>query len=336
MRVLFVRFGSIGNALVSVPAIRAIRKAHPSAFLALLCDPNTYQLWKDCPWLDQVIIYDQNHKHKAGPGYLQLIAQLRKFEFTHSVHFRRFLRSELLGFLAGAKQRVGFDPGGFSLLTQKIPYSEQEHIIDQNLKLAQALGARELDPALEYWTAPPSEKVKKILSQIPSPRIILHPFARTQAQRRWSGFARLSEKIARKLFLHPIIIGTRDEEKIFHKEWRKKSELVYPAFGLSIPELASLLVRSQLFIGMDSGPLHLACAVQIPAIAIYVPEPRLEKNLKKWKPKSEKFYAIIPDKSCSNCPIYPCSPETLKSCLERISEENILNICQKILNEIKK
>jgi len=336
MRVLFVRFGSIGNALVSVPAIRAIRKAHPSAFLALLCDPNTYQLWKDCPWLDKVIIYDQNHKHKAGPGYLQLIAQLRKFEFTHSVHFRRFLRSELLGFLAGAKQRVGFDPGGFSLLTQKIPYSEQEHIIDQNLKLAQALGARELDPVLEYWTAPPSEKVNQILSQIPSPRIILHPFARTQAQRRWSGFARLSEKITRKLFLHPIIIGTREEEKIFHKEWNKKSGLVYPAFGLSIPELASLLTHSQLFIGMDSGPLHLACAVQIPAIAIYVPEPRLEKNLNKWKPKSEKFYAIIPDKSCSNCPIYPCSPETLKSCLERISEENILNICQKILNEIKK
>jgi len=336
MRILFIRFGSIGNAIVSIPAIRAVRKTFPSAFLALLCDPITYDLWKDCPWLDQVIIYDQKKAHKAGPGYLRLIARLRKLKFTHSVHFRRFLRSELLGFLAGARERIGFDPGGFSLLTQKIPYSEQEHIIDQNLKLAQALGARELDPALEYWTAPASEKVQQILSRIPSPRIILHPFARTQVQRRWSGFVPLSEKIARELRLYPIIIGTREEEKIFHKEWGGKSELVYPAFGLSIPELASLLARSQLFIGMDSGPLHLACAVQIPAVAIYVPEPGLEKNLNKWKPKSEKFYAIIPDKSCSECPAYPCSPEILKSCLERISEENILNICQKILNKIKK
>jgi len=333
MRVLFIRFGSIGNALVSVPAIRAIRKAHPSAFLALLCDPATYDLWKNCPWLDKVIIYDQKKTHKAGIGYLKLIAQLRKLNFTHSVHFRRFLRSELLGFLSGAKTRVGFDPGGFSLLTKKIPYSEEEPIIIQNLKLAKELGASELNPELEYWAGEPSERVSQLLEGA-GLKVVLSPFGRTGRKRRWKGYPLLAEFLSRELGAKVIITGTSDEQEIFRREWGERSRLVTTGFELSLCELASLLKNADLFVGQDTGPAHLSVAVGTKTIIIYSPSPDWQRNYKKWRPLNQNLYPILPERDCKSCPVYPCNDDVFNACLaEQIPLEKVESACLNLLEK---
>ena len=294
MRILFLRFGSIGNALVSVPAVRAMRKEKPEAFLALLCDPATHGLWKDCPWLNRVLVYDSKGKNTAGPGYLKMIFELRKIGFTHSVHFRRYIRSELIGFLAGAKTRIGFDPDTISLLTKKLPYSEDEHIIEQNLRLARELGIKADDRGLEYWPPVPSGRVKELLAQLEAPLVVLHPFARTQKHNRWQKFPELAEKLKKDLNASVVLIGAGREKKLFAQEWSAQDSQFATAFDLSIPELASLLKSANLFIGSDSGPLHLACAVGAPAILIYTPRPDLASHLKKWMPLAPRFKAVLP------------------------------------------
>jgi len=296
MRILFLRFGSIGNALASIPAVRAVRREKPDAFLALLCNPSTYDLWKDCPCLDKVIVYDQRGKNKPGPGYLKMIFELRKNRFTHSIHFRRFIRSELIGFLAGAQTRIGFDPGGFSLLTARIPYLEDEHIIEQDLRLVRELGLEAKDKSLEYWTPAPTERVRKLLAQLRQAKavVVLHPFARTQAENRWQKFPELAERLKKELGAGVVLIGAGREKEIYEKEWNQSRGSFPAAFDLTIPELASLIKSAGLFIGTDSGPMHLAAAVGTPAIAIYGPRKDLDTHLKKWQPAVPQFKAIIP------------------------------------------
>jgi len=306
MRILFLRFGSLGNAVVSLPAVRAVRKEKPEAFLALLCNPGTFAFWKDCPWLDRVLIYDQKGEHKPGPGYLRMIFELRQLRFTHSVHFRRFIRSELIGFLSGARTRIGFDPGGFSLLTQKIPYREDERIIAQNLLLARELGVKAEDYSLEYWPAKPSAYIKNLLGRVRSPVVVIHPFAHTQAANRWKKFPELAQRLQKEFNAGVILVGAGDEKEIFKKEWPEPSS-VQTAFDLPIPELAALLKSAGLFIGSDSGPLHLACAVGAPAISIYPQKPSLQTHLKKWMPLAPQFKAVIPRERDESSPEIPVS-----------------------------
>lgn len=324
MRILAIRFGSIGNALVSIPAIRAIRKELPQAFLVLLCDPRTYELWKGCPFLDQVIVYDQKNQHKAGPGYLKMIANLRRLKFTHSVHFRRFIRSELIGFLSGAKLRIGFDPGEFSLLTKKIPYREDENVILQNLSLVKELGIKAEDSMLEYWSPEPSERVKALLGGTAQPVAVIHPFAKSEKERRWQGFVELAERMQKDFGARVILIGQREDRAIFQQECQGKQAEFLTAFELTLPELASLLKGARLFIGTDSGPLHLAVAVGTPSIAIYGPRKGLDAHLKKWMPLSKNFLPVLAPKYCEQCSRHPCSKEEMLKCFSEISVEDVL------------
>lgn len=319
-----MRFGSIGNALVSIPAIRAVRKGMPGAFLALLCDPRTYELWKDCPFLDQVMVYDQKNQNQAGPGYLKMILELRRLKFTHSIHFRRFIRSELIGFLAGAKARIGFDPKGFSLLTRKVPYREDESLVEQNLRLAAELGIKAEDAALEYWPGPPSERVRELLGRARRPAVILHPFARSEQARRWPRFAELAGRLKADFGGSVILIGQAAEAEPLRMDWPKGWAGAVPAFDLTLPELASLIKSADLLIGNDSGPMHLAVAIGAPTVCIYGPRKGLANNLKRWMPKSEKFRAAFLPEDCGDCSRHPCKPEEMLECCGRITAEEVM------------
>jgi ADP-heptose:LPS heptosyltransferase len=323
MKILFVRFGSIGNALVSVPAVRAVRHELPDARSALLCNPQTYDLWKDCPWLEKVFVYDPHGANKPGSGYLKMITELRNQRFTHVVHFKRYLRSELIGFLTGAETRIGFNPETFSLLTRKINYIEDEPIIEQCLMLVRELGIKSPDNRLEYWAPEPSAKVKDLLNQNGRPMIIIHPFARTQSKKRWAGFQELCAIMEERLGASTLIIGSPDERTLYEREWARDMEEFSSVFDLSIPELASLIKSANLFIGTDSGPLHMASAVGTNAICIYSPDKGLKSHLRKWQPITEKFIAVLPLKNCDTCKFDPCPSEEMDKCMKGISVADV-------------
>ena len=107
-RILLVRFGSIGNTLITVPALRALRKSFQDAYICMIVDKIGLELLNGCPYLDEIILYDMNGEHKSLWKYLKFILALRRRRFNVSIHFKRFLRSELIGFLSGAKKRIGF------------------------------------------------------------------------------------------------------------------------------------------------------------------------------------------------------------------------------------
>jgi len=324
-RVLFVRIGAIGNALVSVPAIRAVRKSWPGAYLCLAGDPLTLELMKSCPYLDETISYDNKGPQKAGPGYARFVLELRKRRFTHVVHFRRYLRSELMGFLSGAPFRVGFaTEARLQLINQKVEYREGDNIIELNLELVRALGIDACDRSLECWPPEQSEALDRLLGSVSGrgPLVVLHPVGATQKQQLWPGFAELAEMLEDNLDARLVMIGA-PSERFLVEETAKATRSAVTAVGLSLDHVALLIKKADLFCGIDSGPAHLADAVQTPGAIIYAPHRGLGRQLRKWKPEGDDYLAFTPETDCQYCTKESCGPEDKKRCAASIPVEDV-------------
>lgn len=325
-RALLIRIGAIGNALVAVPAIRAIREAWPGAWLTLVADPVTLELIGNCPYLSETIRYDHRGPEKAGPGYARFILELRKRRFTHAVHFRRYLRSELIGLLSGAKVRVGFKTEArLQLLTRRVVYNPGENVIELNLSLARALGIPAEDRRLELWTSQGSARVKAVMAEAwgEGPLVVIHPGGATQKERLWPGFSGLAEWMQKRLSARVVLVGTLAERELLEKIAAGIKPPPAVAVGLKLSELAELIQSADLFAGTDSGPAHVADAVGVPGAVIYAPHAGLRDQLKKWKPEGKRYLAFTPPTDCAECLDYPCPLSRQKECASRITVEEV-------------
>lgn len=338
-RVLLIRFGSIGNALVAVPAIRALRQAWPDALLSLLADPMTREIFQGCPYLNETILYDWKGAHRFGHGYFKLVAELRRRRFTHALHFRRYLRSELLGLFSGAGERIGFQTRArLQWLTRKVPYREGESVIEQNLNLVRALGIRAEDRRLECWPASGSAAVDRIFGQLgngPGPAVVIHPAGATQRERLWPFYGALAQELLEQGRAKVIMIGTPAEAGEVDRQAAQVRAPVVKALGLPIREVAELIRRADLFVGTDSGPCHLADAVGTPSVILYAPHRGLEAQVRKWKPEGEGFVALLPQKDCRECGEYPCPLSRQQECAASIPLEEAVAAAEKLLGKGK-
>ena len=325
-RVLLLRFGAIGNALAAVPAIRALRVAWPDAKLILVADPLTVELLTPCPWLDEIVRYHNRGPEAFGKGYSRFIARLRKFEPTHAIHFRRYLRSELIGFFSGAPERVGFaTEDRVQFLTRKVPYVEGANVVELNLQLVRALGIAADDRRLEYWPARESPRVDDLISRASGrgPLVVLHPAGSTQRHKLWPGFGPLGRWLRENLDARVVYLGSGAERAMVEETAASLSPSALTAIGLPLPEAAELIRRADLFCGTDSGPAHLADAVGTPGAIIYAPHLGISAQLAKWKPEGCNYLAFTPKNNCSECGRYPCPPEAARACAADIAVEKV-------------
>lgn len=332
-RVLLIRIGAIGNALVSVPSIRALRQAWPKSRLTLVADPLTLELMKACPYIDEFVRYDNTGPEKAGPGYVRFIMDLRRRMFTHAIHFRRFLRSELMGLLSGAPVRIGFKSDArLQLLTHKVEYVEGESVIEQNLKLVRALGIDANDRRLEYWPERESRRVGRIEERAAGggPLVVIHPSGATQQERLWPCFGELGKLLRDRISARVVYVGAESERGQVEEAAGSLDPPAPTAVGLRLPEAAELIRRAGLFVGTDSGPAHLADAVGTPGAIIYAPHRGLDKQLEKWKPEGPNYLAFTPPRDCGECPEHPCPLEKQKECASSIPVEEVALGLQKL------
>ncbi len=314
---LLFRFGAIGNALAAVPAIRALRRARPEAGLTLVADPLTIELLSTCPYIDEAIRYDNRGPERAGPGYARFIARLRRRRPTHAVHFRRFIRSELMGFLSGAPVRAGFGTDErLQFINRRVVYEEGANVVEQNLRLVRALGIDAGDRSLEYWPPADASRVDAILDGLPGagPLVAVHPGGTTQSCRLWPYFGALAGRLRRELDARVVMVGAPAERELVEAAAAEDGLDARTAVGLGLPELGELIRRADLFAGTDSGPAHLADAVNTPGAIIYAPHHCLADQIEKWKPEGEDYLAFTPPRDCRDCEREHCTKEMERVC----------------------
>ncbi|HEY3296286.1 MAG TPA: glycosyltransferase family 9 protein [bacterium] len=301
--ILCFRNGSIGNTLVAVPALRALRKSFPSASLAVVVDPVGYQLLEHCPWINRLIVYEKHGAHRGVRAHAQLIRELRALHPSHAVLFKRFFRNGLLARLSGAAVRAGFKTNERApFLNLTVPYDESVPVVDLNLRLSERLGATPDGRDLELFLAPEDRDAAADL---------LHAlrFAdKTFVIAHYGGLTTPPDFMPLRRFLHVLrqiagktgrvlLIGHGAAEQAWADEISAQFPNARPMCGLPLRTTAALIERSRLFIGFNSGPAHIAAAVRVPEIIFFRPDARVAAEVRKWCPPSPLAHPLVPPAS---------------------------------------
>jgi heptosyltransferase-2 len=337
-RILVVRTDRIGDVVLSTPVIKALRDNYPNAFIAMMVAPFAKDIVNGNPYLDEVIVYDKNIRHKSWFSSIKFALNLKRKRIDLSIVLHPTNRVHLLAFLAGIPKRVGYARKLGFLLTDRIKHTKQlgeKHELEYNLDLLRYLGIEPtscdlfvpINPESEKWVQEVFEKER--INKDDS-LLVIHPGAscisKIWPQERFAEVAdRLAEKYGFKIL---IIAGPKD---IAAADAVLKN-LHHPAINLagktSVSQLVSLLKRCRLFISNDSGPVHIATGVGTPVISIFG---RNQKGLSpmRWGPVGRNSRVLHKEVGCIKCLAHNCIKGFI--CLKSITVEDCLSAADSIL-----
>ena len=345
-RILVLRYRFIGDTVLTVPFLRNLRRAEPHAFIAWVVAPGSAEVIREIPYVDELICWDpvtihadSRGTHRTWKAKWQYIRELRRRHFDKVYVLKRSLSSALMAFLCGAPERIGFDTEGRGiLLTRKVPYRHDRHEVENFLEVLRADGIEVLDDYLEYWTTPDEERrADDLLAQLGASGderlVALHPFA-AFPPRGWplGSFAELSAKLAAAGY-RPCLLGAPADRGLLEPVRALFDASCLDLVGVGNIRLTMALLRkAALFIGNDSGVMHLAAAAGIPMVALFGPQSPV-----RFGPWSERARVIYKQFSCSPCRqkfFTECEPSQRgkPACVEAITMDEVFREAVELLS----
>jgi len=285
-RILIVRPSAIGDIVMSSPLLKALRQTYPTAHIAWLADPALAGLLRSNQDLNEVICFSKNaldqlrkdHKYLTlSKEILNLARELRSRDFDLVLDCQGLLRSRLLCWLSGAKQRVGFDskePGGF-LLTRMISRGPDSKMISSEYRfMAQELG---LDPGLfqpylqlaETDHQGAASKLKEIGC---ADRFLLFAPFTTRPQKHWFSerWIALGQRLTQETGMPVILLGAPADKPESARIAAGIGSSCFDLAGqLSLPQSSAVLSQAELVIGVDTGLTHMGTAFQRRTLALF-------------------------------------------------------------------
>ncbi|MDD5594660.1 MAG: glycosyltransferase family 9 protein [Candidatus Omnitrophica bacterium] len=286
--ILVVRNDRFGEFLLNIPAFRALKETFKFAKLSAVVDPSVKDLAESLPYFDEVIPWGMQ-KHSAWEK-ISLLNLISGKKFDLSVILNPSKGFNLITYLARIPVRVGYDRKCAFLLTHKIADKKSlavKHEVEYNLELIGLIGARTDNKVLDLKI---NENIirqvkEKFALQDLDDLVVLHPWA-SDPIKLWpkESFLQLAKMLIEQLNLHVLIVGGRENAGQAKEVFNLKASTFFDLTGkTSLKELAVLLSQSKLLVSADSGPVHLACAVGTPVIALFrndIPG----KTAKRWGP----------------------------------------------------
>lgn len=295
-RILVVKLADIGDVLTSTPALRALRETYPHARIDILLSPHTAPVLEATGLVDGIIPFDKfqfdrprDALRPASIGQaLSLTRHLRRGRYDAvlilhhlTLRFGR-LKYALLAYATGAPLRAGLDNGHGWFLNRRIPDAGfgAFHEVEYWLHVARALGADTQDLHL---AAPISAQAERWAEEIlpRRPFAVVHPGSGGYSlARRWpvERFAELARHLHEEEGLALVFVGTAGDN-VEELARLYDGEALNLAGNTDLVQLAAVLRRAALFVGSDSGVMHLAVAAGAPVLAIFGPT-----NAEAWGP----------------------------------------------------
>jgi ADP-heptose:LPS heptosyltransferase len=312
-RALLLRLERIGDLLMTVEALAALRAAAPTARLDLVVGRWNADLARMLPHVDSVETLDAPWlaREDGGDRWSTLIARAlawRRRKYDLAVNFEGDVRSNLLMGVSGARRRVGFDmAGGGPMLTDRVVHDPEAHTSDNALRLvarACRLSVDDLPPASGGAALrPPAEAVASVearLAGAPHPLIALHS-TRARPVKQW-GPEKLGDVGARLVASHGATIvlmgaeGDRSDMARVAARLPADARVVDLVGGLDLAGLAAALGRVDLTVAGDSAPMHLADAMRTPVVAVFGPSDPV-----RYAPRRTRTRIVRIDLPCSPC-----------------------------------
>lgn len=286
LRLLILRPDHLGDMLFVTPALRALRKALPSAHIACLVGPWAAEVMARNPHVDEVLPcpfpwFSRRAKESPWAPYRLLLreaARLKEKRFDIALNLRfDFWWGAALAYFAAIPQRVAYNiPECRPFLNWALPYAPDRHEVLQNLALIEGwLGQSLSDGAgpLEFpLTSKEISFAEALLAGQEGPWVALHPGAGAPVKRwRPEAFAQLGDALADKYGVQVVVTGSAEERDLVEGVRGQMRRPAIPLVGATLGQLGAVFRRCSLAVGVDSGAMHLAVAVETPTVHLYGP-----------------------------------------------------------------
>lgn len=331
-RILIRSVNWIGDAILTTPAITALRNNFPEARISILAKPWVSEIFKGNPDVDEVILYE-------GSGIVQrlrLIHGIRMKGFDLAILFQNAFEAALIAFLSGIPLRLGYctDGRGF-LLKPSIPANAdtmKKHHLEYYLDLLRGAGLKAEDESLvlnldEKERAWALDFLKNGGWKEGDRLVGINPGASYGRAKRWypERFAFLGDRLIKE-GVKVIVFGGPGERLIVEDIKKRMTKEPIIAAEVSVRELASIIERCAVFITNDTGPMHMASALRVSVVAIFG---STDPNV--TGPIGEGHAVIQKGVECSPCFLREC-PKDFR-CMDLIKVEDVLFAAEDVFKD---
>ena len=327
----------IGDAIMTTPAIRAIRKGFPDARIFILVKPWVAPVFENSPHIDNLIIYDEDGRHKGNVGKLRLAKDLRRYGFDAAILLQNAFEAALIAFLSGIPVRIGYNTDARQmLLTHKILCTnkiKKEHQTKYYLSILKGIGmdtgSRDLYLQLNQQDRLRARKI--LMEQGPSGDfkwVGINPGATFGPAKQWpiDRYAQLADLISEYANSRVIVFGGPQDRKLGKDISREMRNRPVDLSGkTTLGEAMALIEECTLFVTNDSGLMHVAAALDVPLIAIFG-----STNSTTTGPMSSNSRVVQVPMECSPC-LKPECPRGHLNCMDQISVDMIFDVVKEIL-----
>jgi len=332
----------IGDAVMSEPALAALRELFPTAELTLLVKPAIAELLRGHPALQRILVYEDPGRHVGITGKWTLAATLRRLRFDLAILFQNAFEAALLTFLAGIPRRYGYATDGRRfLLSDPIAVPERTkigHQVQYYLDMLRPLGSEgpagsprlflshEEEQAMDQRLAEAGVDESDLL-------VGLNPGSNYGSAKRWlpERFAETADRLGQEQGMQRgrrvrvVIVGARGEEALGRAiADRMQVKPIQLSGRTTMRELMAVIKRCDLFLTNDTGPMHLAASFGVPVVALFGPT-----DSRTTSPFGSGHTIVRHPVECAPCLLRECPID--HRCMTRISVDEVYEAAVKQL-----
>ncbi len=331
-RVLFFKPGAIGDLLHTLPALKALRKKFVAAHITVVVSPGLDSLFQGMPVADRVQVFDKAKLKSSLKDFIEFALSLRGQHYDLFIDLQPSLRSMVLRRLSGARNVLVYRKQKTMVGARRL------HAAENFLETLRPLGVDISVDGIELQLA--NEVITNIDRFLAARNINERPLialncgvGAARPARNWfpERFASLADRLIDELGAQVIFVGGNEDQELVRRVLADmKNAAVSAAGDLSIPESAALLARCRCLVSSDTGPLHLAAAIQTPVVGLFgSTDPR------RTGPVGRGHQVIIKDLACIPCEKKNC-PLGTRACMADITVDEVFKAVGRVLGKGRK
>jgi heptosyltransferase-2 len=320
----------LGDAVLAIPSMKAVRKHFPQAEITLLVRPWVAGLFTSSRFIDKVW---SETKPSGLKAWRRMMRDIRSRNFDLALLLPNSFEAALMMFLGGVPNRVGYATDGrrWMLTTSMAPPHDTRHQVQYYLDLVKLLAASTDPPSIAIEaTAEERGNARRLLSDAgiadQERFLVLNPGAAYGSAKRWHSdrFAAVANILSVELRLRVALIGSEAERPIA-EEIRKRAPAAAVLTGkTSLETLIGVLAESSLMITNDSGPMHIGAALGVPTVAVFG-----STDERVTGPYGDRTRVVKHEVECSPCLLRECPID--HRCMNGVTVEQVCNAARELL-----
>jgi lipopolysaccharide heptosyltransferase II len=334
-KILLIRLRRSGDVVMTTPAIAAIKRSLPQSSLSYVVEEPYRRLVEGNPDLDEVLVIPS---HQGFFSFLRLIRRLRREKYDLAIDFHGGPRASRITWLSRAKRKAGYalKHKGF-IYDFRVPRSRGGtpiHSVENHLNLVRAAGIKVKEPWPPLFLPPAAKEERKRIDSYWTDHgvakeqvVVLHVGAGNEF-RDWGAdnLAALAGGLAGLQGVRVVLVGAaQDVSRAEDIRKTRPAEILSLTGKINLIELREAIARAALFVGPDSGPMHIAATTKTPLVALF--GPTLPAHFAPWKAQ-----ATLIEKSldCRPCKQRRCLTGDFR-CLHNITVDEVFTACTQFL-----